>query len=119
MTLSHGYTGPDGTVGDADDKVPLVLVGTWDNPIDLKGPFVVPGDVIIKGVVTGRGTIYSGRNIHVAGEITYKKPPTWPVLTREGESGIVRDYQTQTALGTVCADGAYVKPGQPTPQGCI
>jgi hypothetical protein len=33
--------------------------------------------VVIKGVVTGRGTIYAGRNVHVVGNLTYLNPPKW------------------------------------------
>jgi len=55
----------------------LVLVGTQTNPIEINGPVIVPNDVIIKGYVTGQGTIYSGRNIHVVGSIKYVNPPSW------------------------------------------
>lgn len=58
----------------------LVLVGTKDNPIKLDGDVYVTGDVVIKGVVEGQGAIYSGRNVYVAGDITYKNvPQDWPL----------------------------------------
>ncbi len=59
------------------DKGALVLIGTAANPIRINGPVVVDSDVIIKGVVSGQGTIYSGRNVHVIGNLTYKNAPAW------------------------------------------
>ncbi len=56
----------------------VVLVGTDANPIEITGPVVVTGDVIIKGKVKGQGTIYSGRNIHIVGNVEYVDPPQWP-----------------------------------------
>ena len=53
---------------------------TWDasNPIVIDGPVVIDSDVVIKGYVKGQGTIYSGRNIHIAGSIQYVNAPSWP-----------------------------------------
>jgi len=59
------------------DDTGIVLIGTAANPIVIDGLVVVTGDVLIKGVVTGQGTIYSGRNTHVIGDIEYKNPPVW------------------------------------------
>lgn len=53
----------------------LALVGTFDNPIVLDGDIYATGDVIIKGYVTGRGAIYSGRNTYVAGNLITKNTP--------------------------------------------
>jgi len=69
--------GPDGICGTADDDC-IVLIGTAANPVELNGPVVVEGDVIIRGVVKGQGIIYSGRNTHIIGNITYQNPPAWP-----------------------------------------
>ena len=69
-------TGPSGDAGLPDNGA-LVLVGTQANPIKLNGPVVVSNDVVIKGYVTGQGTIYSQRNIHIVGDIQYVNPPTW------------------------------------------
>jgi len=55
----------------------LYLEGTDANPIRIDGPVVVTGNVIIKGKVTGQGTIYAGRNIYIAGDITYVNPPDY------------------------------------------
>jgi hypothetical protein len=53
----------------------VVLIGTPSNPILLDKDVYIDGDVIIKGVVRGRGAIYAGRNLYVAGDITYQNPP--------------------------------------------
>ncbi|MFH1063282.1 MAG: pilus assembly PilX N-terminal domain-containing protein [Candidatus Omnitrophota bacterium] len=56
----------------------IVLIGTDASPIEIDGPVVVTGDVLIKGKVKGQGTLYSGRNTHVLGDIEYVNKPSWP-----------------------------------------
>ena len=77
-TVSSHYSGA-GPSGDAAlaDKGALVLIGTQANPIVIDGPVVVDSDVIIKGYVKGQGTIYSGRNVHIIGDVKYVNPPVW------------------------------------------
>ena len=72
----YSGTGPSGVEGNADQGA-LVLVGTKANPIVIDGPVVVDSDVIITGYVTGQGTIYSGRNIHIIGDVQYVNAPSW------------------------------------------
>ena len=69
--------GPSGNSSLAD-RGALVLEGTSTNPIRIDGPVIVDSDVVIKGYVTGQGTIYSGRNIHILGNIQYVNAPSWP-----------------------------------------
>jgi hypothetical protein len=88
-------------------SAPLVIVGTDDYPIRINGPFVADGDVIIKGVVSGQGTIYAGRNIHIVGDIWYGAPPEWPAIWREGVTGQIDNWDSPD-LGSVCSDGTYV-----------
>ena len=76
IAAHYNGVGPSGDTSLAD-KGALVLIGTSSNPITISGPVVVDSDVIIKGYVTGKGTIYSGRNIHIIGDITYKNAPKW------------------------------------------
>ncbi len=76
---TYGYyqgAGPSGNASLPDNHA-LVLEGTQSNPIRLNGPVVVSNDVVIKGYVTGQGTIYSSRNIHIVGNIQYVNPPNW------------------------------------------
>lgn len=47
----------------------LVLTGTQSNPIRLDKDLYVTGDVVLKGFVTGRGAVYAGRNMYVAGNL--------------------------------------------------
>lgn len=62
----------------------LSIKGTYDGnviidgrtrAINISGRVFVKGDVIIMGQVSGQGAIYSGRNIYVAGNLTYQNPP--------------------------------------------
>ena len=78
-TINAHYdgAGPSGNAA-LSDKGALVLEGTASNPIVIDGPVVIDSDVIIKGYVKGQGTIYSGRNIHIAGNIQYVNAPSWP-----------------------------------------
>jgi len=92
--------------GVRSDPSPLVLIGTRARPITIDGPIVTEGDVIVKGYVSGRGTLYTGRNVHVIGEITYANPPTWPRLERSRITGRVREVWGAN-MGTVCKDGTY------------
>jgi hypothetical protein len=50
-------------------------VGTSDHPIKIHGPVTVAQDAVIKGTVSGQGTIYTGRNVHIVGSIIYKHAP--------------------------------------------
>lgn len=52
-----------------------ILIGTSDHPIKIHGPVTVTQDAIIKGTVDGQGTVYTGRNVHIVGSITYQSPP--------------------------------------------
>ncbi len=120
-TISGIYAGPD-SLDPTDDHTPLVLVGTSTKPVNIDGPIVATGDVIIKGYVTGRGTIYSGRNIHIVGELIYVSPNRWYGLEREthpqsANPGRIRERSSTGNLGTVCNDGSYYAPGvAPPPQ---
>ena len=76
VSSHYGGAGPSGDEALAD-RGALVLIGTQANPIVVEGPVVVDSDVIIKGYVKGQGTIYSGRNVHIIGDIKYVNPPVW------------------------------------------
>jgi hypothetical protein len=56
---------------------PIFLFGTATNPIIIDGPVVVRGDVAIGGYVSGQGTIYADRNIHIINDLIYKNPPVF------------------------------------------
>jgi hypothetical protein len=120
--------GPDQEAGTADDGEPLVLVGDPGAAIAIDGPVMIPGDVIIRGIVRGQGTIYAGRNIHIVGSLRYKLPPVWPALERNVGTGRIRvkgatsdDSATpdwdETNLGTVTDDGEYLLPDAEAQEG--
>ncbi|MDP2990417.1 MAG: hypothetical protein Q8O57_07625, partial [Kiritimatiellota bacterium] len=73
---TYAGAGPDGIAGTADDNC-LVLDGS-SSPITIHGMVVIKGDLIIRGNVTGQGAIYSGRNVHIVGDLSYVNPPGWP-----------------------------------------
>ena len=77
-TINAHYdgTGPSSNQNLSDHGA-LVLEGTASNPIVINGPVVIDSDVVIKGYVKGQGTIYSGRNIHIVGDIRYVNAPSW------------------------------------------
>ncbi len=90
------------------DKGAVILIGTWDFPITIDGPVVFESDVLIRGVVSGRGTIYSGRNIHVIGDITYKNPPYWPKDRGANPDSAGKDMLVLISRGSIVI-GNYVK----------
>ncbi len=53
------------------------LIGTSTRPIKIHGPVTFTQDAVIKGYVSGQGTIYTGRNVHIVGSIRYSNPPSF------------------------------------------
>lgn len=92
IIVSQVYTkdqpGYDG-IPDTPDDGTLVLDGS-KGPIEVHGTVVIEGDAIIKGTFSGQGTVYTGRNIHIVGNVTYGDPPAWD---KDGE-GIPDDEKT-------------------------
>ena len=93
-TLSQGWTDPtatfsDGTTNPNYGKGPWIqvwnsstssyktittngtlsgsatMIGTSSHPIKVHGPVTISQDAIIAGYVSGQGTIYAGRNVHI------------------------------------------------------
>lgn len=54
-----------------------LLVGTSSKPIRIHGPVALKGDAAIAGFVSGQGTIYASRNIHIIGSVKYSNPPNF------------------------------------------
>lgn len=54
-----------------------IVVGTSAHPVKVHGPVTVTQDVVIKGNISGQGTIYSGRNTHIVGSIRYTNKPNF------------------------------------------
>jgi len=91
----------------------VILIGTYDYPIIINGPVYFDGDVVIRGYVSGQGSIYSGRNIHIIGDIVYRKPsgsveysycgtkyngpPAWPYDSTGAGSKTKLDFVSDSA----------------------
>lgn len=48
-----------------------ILIGTDAKPIRIHGPVTITQDAVIKGTIAGQGTLYTGRNVHIVGDIKY------------------------------------------------
>jgi hypothetical protein len=91
----------NGVFGDDEEHRNVVIFGDEERPIRLNGPVYIERDVIIKGYVTGQGTIYAGRNVYIAGNIIYSNPPVdengnpcyYPET--ENENGVPSDEEIQ------------------------
>ena len=114
---TYGYYQGAGPSGDPalPDNHALVLEGSQSDPIRINGPVVVSNDVVIKGYVTGQGTIYSSRNIHIVGDIKYVNPPNW--MNKEAASGngnATKDLLCLAAKGNIvmgeCTSSSWLDP---------
>jgi hypothetical protein len=94
---------PTNGIVNAADRGCLVLVGTSNNPIRIKGPVFIGQDLIIKGFYTGQGTIYAGRNVHVVADLKALNPPVW----LHPDSASVSTFLATTYANN-CADKDYL-----------
>jgi len=77
------------------------------HPVKVYGTVVVKENVVIKGIVDGSGSIYSGRNIYVMGGVEYKDKPSKPsgntgsdaIVGYRGFSG---NNDSDNSAGTEC-----------------
>lgn len=80
----------------------LILVGTEANPIIIDGPVSINGDLVIKGVVRGRGQLMTRRNVYVMGDVTYNDNATLGPDGKPFGVHIAADgTQTENLLGMV------------------
>jgi hypothetical protein len=107
-TLSQGGTTVvDAVLGDVvGEKDSILLVGTDANPIVLDGPVVVESDVVLRGVITGQGTIYAGRNVHIIGDLKYADGPSWEKPVYDGDE-LWKVNKTKDMVG-LAAKGSIV-----------
>jgi hypothetical protein len=89
----------------------LALIGTDAQPIKITGPVVVTNDLVIKGKITGQGTIYTGRNLHIVGDVTYVNPPSWglndPNFKNRETTNAARDMVGFASKGSVILGEYY------------
>lgn len=80
-----------------------VLVGTPDRPIRIHGPVTITQDAVIKGTITGQGTLYTGRNVHIVGSIRYANGPDFRGSSVHGTDLVNerRDFLGLAARGSV------------------
>ncbi len=80
-----------------------VLVGTPTRPIRVHGPVTATQDLVIKGTVTGQGTFYAGRNIHIVGSVRYGNGPDFQGASMSGADNVNerRDFMGLAARGSV------------------
>ena len=71
-TNSYQTMSTDGNISGS-----AVITGTSQYPILVHGPVTVSQDVVIKGTVSGQGTIYAGRNVHIVGSLIYNDKPNF------------------------------------------
>jgi hypothetical protein len=70
--------------------------------ININGPVVVKGNVVVQGFMTGRGQLFTGRDIYAAGDIQYAKPPS--TSPNEGGNGFYTSVKTPTSSDYTNAD---------------
>jgi hypothetical protein len=81
-----------------------IITGTSQYPILIHGPVTVSQDVLVKGTVSGQGTIYAGRNVHIIGSVIYNTPPNFT-----GSDPTAIDNQNQKAdLLALAARGSVI-----------
>ncbi|HEY3782542.1 MAG TPA: pilus assembly PilX N-terminal domain-containing protein [Fimbriimonadaceae bacterium] len=80
------------------------IIGTQTHPIIIHGPVTFTQDAVIKGYVSGQGTIYTGRNVQIVGSIIYSNPPNF--TTGSGISAVAAN-QKADMLG-MAANGSII-----------
>ncbi|MFZ4394252.1 MAG: hypothetical protein ACOYOU_01340 [Kiritimatiellia bacterium] len=107
INMVYTNAGPSGVMTNLDGSpkadVGCIMLDGTVNPIRIKGPVVVKGDLVIKGKFSGQGTIYAGRNIYIAGNLTATNAPAWPKPDATPDTTMVANSQ-RDMLG-LCAKG--------------
>jgi len=80
-----------------------LMVGTAAHPVLIHGPVTVQNDVVIKGYVSGQGTLDAGRNVHVIGSVMYSNPPNFQsnnptTLLADSEKADMVGYVAQESI---------------------
>ncbi len=88
------------------------FIGTAAQPLVIDGPVVITNDLALKGVVKGQGTFYTGRNLHVAGNIEYSDKTAWngndPAFTATEEANKQKDLVGYAVKGSIIL-GQYTR----------
>jgi hypothetical protein len=87
----------------------LILTGTPGNCIQLNGPIVVDGDLIIRGCVEGEGSLYAGGNVYVPDSVTYADATTDKLAFAAGGNIVMGDYRTTGSGGGSTGGGDFIE----------
>jgi len=85
-----------------------ILIGTSTKPILVHGPVTFTQDVAIKGKVSGQGTIYAGRNVHIIGSIAYKDPPDFRKTGGRTTQAQIDAYNEKKDILALAARGSII-----------
>ena len=77
----------------------VILTGTPGNCIQLNGPLVVDGDLIIRGCVEGQGSLYAGGNVYVPDSVTYNDASNDKLALAAGGNIVIGDYRDTSSFG--------------------
>jgi hypothetical protein len=77
------------------------LVGSAAHPVLIHGPVSITGDAVITGNISGQGTIYTGRNVHIVGSIIYNNPPNFNNGDPLGAANQKADMVALAACGSI------------------
>jgi hypothetical protein len=80
------------------------MVGTTAHPVLIHGPVTFTQDAVIKGTISGQGTVYTGRNVHIVGSIVYANPPDF----RGGSADTIDDANEKKDLLGLAARGSVI-----------
>ena len=81
-----------------------VVIGTSDHPVLIHGPVTVSTDIVIKGNVSGQGTLYAGRNVQIVGSIVYQNPPDF----RGNNPQTIDNYNAKQDMLGLAASGSVI-----------
>jgi hypothetical protein len=84
------------------------LVGTSTHPIILHGPVTFTQDAVLKGYVSGQGTIYTGRNVHIVGSIKYTSPPDFRAINGRTSQTQIDNYNETKDMLALAARGSVI-----------
>ena len=80
------------------------LIGSSAHPILIHGPVTFTQDAVVKGNISGQGTVYTGRNVHLVGSLIYQNPPNF-----QGNNATTISNQNEKAdMVALCANGSVI-----------
>lgn len=101
VPTGSSFSGGAVTVGSVSESYAgnMILTGTPGNCIQLNGPMVVDGDLIIRGCVQGEGSLYVGGNVYVPDSVTYNNAANDKLAFAAGGNIVIGDYRDTSSFG--------------------